>query len=46
MAFQFAEEIAPIQLVESLAYDMQYYPDKDILTGNTLASEFDPEWIM
>eukprot|EP01134_Creolimax_fragrantissima_P007370 CFRG7370T1 len=45
MAYQFAEEVDPIELVEQLAYEMQFYPDKDILTGNNLVSVFEPEWI-
>ncbi|KAJ8039795.1 Nardilysin [Holothuria leucospilota] len=41
--FRFHEEEEPIELVETLAENMQIYPDEHILTGHLLKFEYDEE---
>jgi len=44
-AFQFAEEIDPVEYCENIACEMQHFNDADILVGDTLYQEWGPQSI-
>lgn len=43
MSFLFADEEPPIDFVETLCENMQFYPPEDYLTGSDLFFEYSPQ---
>ena len=43
LEFTYAEEQPPIENVENLSENMHFYPSVDILTGDSLLYDYEPE---